>query len=78
MAILREQLAELPLDFDGADKLQKLALKTLRDYLDPASDELLKVAIASDFFLQLEQERLEALVKGTDGVEGPQHGEAQS
>ena len=59
MEKIREQLEELPRDFDGADKLQKLGDDTLRSHLDPAHEALMKMVIGSEELLQREQGRLE-------------------
>ena len=66
---IQEQLEELPREFNGADNLQemgyntgadnlqKMGYNTLRTYLEPASEALSRLVIASDFFLAREQQR---------------------
>lgn len=74
---IREQLDELPGEFDGADKLKEMGYNTLRNYLKPASKAVVEVSFAAGTFLQREQERLEASEEALTELEVPED-EAQS
>ena len=66
---VHELLEELPVEFDGANGPQKLTA-SWEAYLVPASDALLRMAIAADFFLAREEGMPAAVGGGTDGVGG--------
>lgn len=56
---IREQLKELPREFDSADRLQKMGYNICSKHLDPAQEALTRLVIASDFLLDHEQRRPE-------------------
>lgn len=71
---IRDQLAELPMEFDGAEALHKLGDSALRNDLMRSEEALVKLVIASQVFLQQEMEKL----AHGKGVEVLQDGAPQS
>ncbi len=55
METIREQLEELPGEFDGADMLQELGDDTWRNFLHPAYDALMRLVDLSQELLRREQ-----------------------
>jgi transcriptional regulator with XRE-family HTH domain len=77
METIHEQLEELHGEFDGADALQRMGHNTCSKYLSPASDALMRLTIATEFFLGREQARPELSEDALTGLEVPED-EAQS
>lgn len=71
---IRDHLAELPVEFDGAEALHKLGDSALSTNLVRSEEALVKLVIAAQIFLQREMEKLEAAGQ----VEVPQDGASQS
>lgn len=75
---IREQLSELPVEFDGAEGLRKLGDKTLKNGLEPSEEGLLQLVLASQVFLQMAREKLDGPDEASIELEGPDRGAAQT
>jgi transcriptional regulator with XRE-family HTH domain len=70
METIREQLEELPRDFDGADRLQRIGSDTWSTHLYAALEALIRLETLSAKLLLREQGRPELSEEATDGVGG--------
>lgn len=74
---IRQQLDELPGEFEDADELKEMGYNTLRNCLTPTCKALLEVSYLTEAILQREQ-KLEDSEEALMELEVPQDDEAQS
>ena len=78
METIREQLEELPAEFDGADMLQEMGRDTWSGHLYPAFDALMGLVNLSQELLRREQGRPELMDEALLELGGRPHNEAKS